>query len=362
MFNYYIEGLHWSISQPPHMSGVYFDGISFDRRSMQRVRKVIDRGAAVAGRGHALIDLHTGNFGHENSPSTTQYLSHFPYVDSAWNGEAFDFDTMDPAFYLVAVSGLIHGITADRLGGADSIRGMLFATYRRNGPDASSIWNFWDACFINRTELIGWWEEDAPVRAVVIANATTPAGQVVSNIGNEGNWSGPYTGYFSGCAGPLGTQAPCRAERTLEAAEHACDKMPFEECGGVTREAGKYQLRRGPVLAHIAQSTERSWARNCSREPRSCPAQCGKDDVLVSSYVEFGVRTIIVVASWCSSQQLVTLQYDWSALGLSSTRAYVRQPGVAHVQLERSWRRGETNFTLVISAGVMKGAMLVLSN
>jgi hypothetical protein len=78
---------------------------------MRRVRKVMDRGAVV-GHGKPLIDVHTcvpvdmavtsshlctifrdswlttcfwcsGNFGHENSPSTIQYLSHFPYMDSA---------------------------------------------------------------------------------------------------------------------------------------------------------------------------------------------------------------------------------------------------------------------------------------
>eukprot|EP01050_Picozoa_sp_SAG11_P056366 SAG11_NODE_34932_length_269_cov_0.864706_1_plen_73_part_00 len=67
MFNYYIEGLHWSMSQPPHVSGVYYDGISFDRRSMRRVRKVMERGAATAiSSGRALPDTHAGSFGHEN--------------------------------------------------------------------------------------------------------------------------------------------------------------------------------------------------------------------------------------------------------------------------------------------------------
>ena len=63
----------------------YYDGINFDRRGMRRVRKVLDR--ASEGKKFApLIDIHTGNIG-PDSPSAVTYLSHFPYADSAWNGE-----------------------------------------------------------------------------------------------------------------------------------------------------------------------------------------------------------------------------------------------------------------------------------
>ncbi len=35
-----VHGLLWSTSRAPHIDGIYYDGINFDRRSMQRVRKV----------------------------------------------------------------------------------------------------------------------------------------------------------------------------------------------------------------------------------------------------------------------------------------------------------------------------------
>ena len=67
------------------MDGIYYDGINFDRRSFRRVRKVLDR--ASEGKKFApLIDIHTGDQG-VSSPSAVSYLSHFPYADSAWNGE-----------------------------------------------------------------------------------------------------------------------------------------------------------------------------------------------------------------------------------------------------------------------------------
>ena len=54
-FNYYVHGLLWSTSHAPHIDGIYYDGINFDRRSMQRVRKVLDAGAGS--RGTPLIDM-----------------------------------------------------------------------------------------------------------------------------------------------------------------------------------------------------------------------------------------------------------------------------------------------------------------
>lgn len=49
------------------------------------MRKVLDR-ASEGKKFTPLIDIHTGNIG-PDSPSAVTYLSHFPYADSAWNGE-----------------------------------------------------------------------------------------------------------------------------------------------------------------------------------------------------------------------------------------------------------------------------------
>ena len=57
--NYYIEGLRQSVESSPHIDGIYFDGILFDRRTMMRVRKVLERFGDPARPG--LIDFHTGN-------------------------------------------------------------------------------------------------------------------------------------------------------------------------------------------------------------------------------------------------------------------------------------------------------------
>lgn len=57
---YYLEGAFWSVSQAPHMDGIFYDGINFDRRGMRRLRKVLDR-ASVGKKFPPLVDIHTGN-------------------------------------------------------------------------------------------------------------------------------------------------------------------------------------------------------------------------------------------------------------------------------------------------------------
>ena len=115
-FNYYVKGLEWASNKAPHIDGIYYDGINFSRRSFQRIRKVLDRAAVARGRMPGQIDIHTGEVA--TAPSSVRYLSHFPYAQKAWNGEGFDF-SQGRSYWLIDISGLQHGITADRLGGGD---------------------------------------------------------------------------------------------------------------------------------------------------------------------------------------------------------------------------------------------------
>ncbi len=163
-FNYYVKGLEWSTSQAPHIEGIYYDGINFDRKSMRRVRKVLNAGAAAAGNLPPLVDIHHGDTG-KNQPSVTRYLSHFPYATSAWNGEGFNWDR-GPAYWLVDASGFLHGVGADRLGGGGyDFKALLFAMYSRNNPNAVDIWEFWRQVGIGESdmEMHGWWSDTSPV-------------------------------------------------------------------------------------------------------------------------------------------------------------------------------------------------------
>ena len=157
-----MNGLLWSTSQAPHIDGIYYDGINFDRRSMQRVRKVLNAGARGAA---PLVDIHTGDNG-PKAPAATRYLSHFAYADSAWNGEGFDW-SRGPIYWLVAASGFIHGIAADRLGGGGvDFKALAFAMYTRNLDTAPPIWSFWRDVDIGAPDVAmrGWWSDAPPLR------------------------------------------------------------------------------------------------------------------------------------------------------------------------------------------------------
>jgi len=179
-FNYYVEGLAWSIQHAPFINGIYYDGINFDRTSMIRVRRAADAAAAAIGSAFPpLLDLHTGE---EAGPPACTYAGHYPFMDFVWNGEGFDFSGGDPAYWLVEVSSQQHGLAGDLLGGGgggNAAKGMLFGMTERNSDTATALWAFWDAAGISATAAVGWWEDDAPVAVAAACpghdNATTAA-------------------------------------------------------------------------------------------------------------------------------------------------------------------------------------------
>ena len=76
--NYYLEGLDW-LMKNVGIDGLYIDDLAFDRMTMKRIRKVMNRTNPGA-----MIDLHSANQynpkdGFANSANL--YLEHFPYLD-----------------------------------------------------------------------------------------------------------------------------------------------------------------------------------------------------------------------------------------------------------------------------------------
>ena len=160
--NYYLEGLDWLVKNVG-IDGVYIDDLAFDRMTMKRIRKILDR--ANPG---ALIDLHSANQyntrdGFANSANL--YLEHFPYLDRLWFGEYFNYD-FPPEFWLVEVSGIPYGLMGEMLeGGGNPWRGMLYGMTGRsprvnNGP----LWKLWDSFGMTGSEMIGYWVKDNPVK------------------------------------------------------------------------------------------------------------------------------------------------------------------------------------------------------
>ena len=161
--NYYLEGLNWLV-QNIGIDGLYIDDVAYDRTTMKRVRKILDRG-----RKGALIDLHSANQfnprdGFTNSANL--YLEHFPYINRLWFGEYFDYDS-SPDFWLIELSGIPFGIMGEMLqGGGNPWRGMLYGMTSRLpwAGDPRPLWKIWDDFGIQEARMRGYWSPSCPVK------------------------------------------------------------------------------------------------------------------------------------------------------------------------------------------------------
>ncbi len=161
--NYYLEGLNWLVENIG-IDGLYIDDVAYDRTTMKRVRKILDRG-----RKGALIDLHSANQfnprdGFANSANL--YLEHFPYINRLWFGEYFDYDSR-PDFWLVEVSGIPFGLMGEMLqGGGNPWRGMIYGMTSRLpwAGDPRPLWKVWDEFGIQDSRMVGYWSPNCPLK------------------------------------------------------------------------------------------------------------------------------------------------------------------------------------------------------
>jgi hypothetical protein len=370
--NYYIEGLAWSVLHHPSMDGVYYDGINFSRRAMRRIRRALNNAAAQAAveRGDGLyrrplMDSHTG--AGDRPPPGLAYLSHFPYLDSAWFAEGLNLSG-PPAYWLLEASGQIYGISADLLSSHEQTglvvyRAMLFGMTVRNSPSAESLWKLWDAAAINETTLVGWWEPatDRPIQLSLSSNASNSQDQdqathdvqaADSSSSTRSNCSIVHTGdsfpsSSGGASGNVGFGGkPCGREEptaipamtAAEASAYCCDKLAGDcvgfsfdakhadvehRAGGCFKKNADGGHGRGPpgwegyTLHGLAPP--RPGGGNSSN---SSTHTCGTDyanqaagAVLVSTFSAFESHAVVVIASWCEGEARLRLHIDWEALG-----------------------------------------------
>lgn len=184
--NFYIEGLNW-VARNVGIDGLYLDDVAFDRLTMKRLRKVLDRANP-----HALIDLHSANqFNVRDgyASSANLYLEHFPYINRLWFGEYFDYDSA-PDYWLVEVSGIPFGLMGEMLEkGGNPWRGMTLGMTARLpwSGDPAPLWRAWDAFGIQESTLHGWWSGADPVRTSdpsVLATTWSKPGKAMVALGS----------------------------------------------------------------------------------------------------------------------------------------------------------------------------------
>jgi hypothetical protein len=183
--NYYVEGLAW-LTRHEAIDGIYLDDVAFDRSTMQRIRRVLERN-----RPDPLIDLHSANQYDPNdgfASSANLYLEHFPYIDRLWFGEYFHYDSTPPDYWLIELSGIPFGLMGEMLeGGGNPWRGAVFGMTNRLpwSGDPRPIWKAWDTFGIADARMIGWWTHEHPVqtgRADVLATTYLKPGKALVAI------------------------------------------------------------------------------------------------------------------------------------------------------------------------------------
>ena len=183
--NYYVEGVAW-LAKNVKIDGLYLDSVTYDQRTLKRVRKVLERI-----RPGCRIDLH-GPQNFSIGPAN-QYAEFFPYVDRLFFGEGFKYNDMKPEEWLVGASGIPFGLMDDMLDyGSDwqrgnLWRGMIYGMTNRlgAGTDVRPIWKFCDEFGITQSRMIGYWEKDCPVKTDnknVLATAYVRGGQTLVSI------------------------------------------------------------------------------------------------------------------------------------------------------------------------------------
>lgn len=186
-YNYYIEGLAWLVKNID-IDGLYLDDVAYDRRIMKRIRKVMDEIKPGC-----MIDLHSHNT--FSAGPANQYSEFFPFINKLWFGEAFRYNRMSPASWLVEVSGIPFGLMGDMLEhSGNPWLGMLFGMTCRYGwesggvsCDPRNVWKLWDEFGIAEADMVGFWENDCPVttnRAGVKATAYIKENWTLISLGS----------------------------------------------------------------------------------------------------------------------------------------------------------------------------------
>lgn len=195
--NLYLEGLQWLVRNDK-LDGLYIDDVSFDRKTMQRVRKILERNSP-----NPMIDLHSWNprdsgnepliMGTGKYSPALLYMEQFPYIDRIWFGEGFHYDHKDQDYWLTEISGIPYGVMSEMLEkGGNPWLGMLYGMSNRLGWQGNpvEIWKFWDRFGMSGTEMIGYWDKAVPVKTDkpdVVATVYRKPGRTLISLGNFGD-------------------------------------------------------------------------------------------------------------------------------------------------------------------------------
>ncbi len=163
MANYYIAGIPY-LMKKFGIRDIYLDGVGFNRETARRLARVTRETNL-----ESLINFHCVDyfdFTKTNSSVMNNHLELLPYFSDLWLGEMFDY-SRSPDFWLVEMSGIPFGLTGEQLNGSNAgnfFRGMIFGMNWRKNQETTSMWQMWDQFKIAESEMIGYWDDNPPVK------------------------------------------------------------------------------------------------------------------------------------------------------------------------------------------------------
>ena len=92
--------------------------------------------------------------------------------------------------------------------------------------------------------------------------------------------------------------------------------------------------------------------------PPPPPGMCEPGSILATTYVQYEVRAVVVVSSWCPSPKQVELHFDWVTLGMQPEAVLITQPAIDGIQLAKHLDVGSSgsvsaNVTDAVNGGVI---------
>ena len=93
--------------------------------------------------------------------------------------------------------------------------------------------------------------------------------------------------------------------------------------------------------------------------PPPPPGVCEPGSILATTYVDYQVKAVVVIGSWCPSSKNVTVHLDWATLGMKAGEVSVSQPAIEGVQAAKD--HGDGSSPVAISGAVNGGAILVVA-
>ena len=164
--NYFLAAVQWLLEHSS-IDSLYHDGIGHDRHVARRLRKILEAGSP-----DARIGFHCGNnydFLDFKCSAMNNYMEHLPYLNDLWIGEMFDY-TRQADYWMTEISGIPFGLTSELLSYEPrelSFHGMLYGAAWRWHNKAQAIWKLWHDFGIEEARVIGYWEDQSPVKTTV---------------------------------------------------------------------------------------------------------------------------------------------------------------------------------------------------